>query len=221
MQILTTIYFVRHGESESNATRVFHGAASPLSANGEKQAEAVAKRFAHVPVDLVVTSSYPRALHTAQAITSVTGKPLVECPYIHERINPSSFHGLSYEDPKKRANDTEMYDHFAQGDRVYHFEDGESFNDLFERARQARTWLESRDERSLVVVTHGAFLRFLHAYFQFEDILTPQIVLRTYFGMRAFNTGVTVYDYVDGTDRRPDVGRWVLRTWMDVAHMAE
>jgi ribonuclease H / adenosylcobalamin/alpha-ribazole phosphatase len=65
----TTFYFVRHGESEGNAARIFTGQSdSPLTARGREQAEAVAEELAKVKFDRIVSSDLSRTRDTAEAI---------------------------------------------------------------------------------------------------------------------------------------------------------
>jgi probable phosphoglycerate mutase len=64
------IYLVRHGESEGNKKKVFQDPQSPLSSEGVAQAEAVAKRFKGVHVDLIFASPFTRAKMTAEAISN-------------------------------------------------------------------------------------------------------------------------------------------------------
>ena len=65
----TTFYFVRHGESEGNAARVFTGQRdSPLTALGRRQAETVAEELAKVKFDRIVSSDLSRTRDTADLI---------------------------------------------------------------------------------------------------------------------------------------------------------
>jgi broad specificity phosphatase PhoE len=72
-----TFYFIRHGESEGNARRVFTGQSdSPLTERGRRQAEAVARELASVRFDKVVSSDLSRARDTAEAIAREQGVPV-------------------------------------------------------------------------------------------------------------------------------------------------
>jgi broad specificity phosphatase PhoE len=59
-----TIYFVRHGESVNNVSKNYQGADVKLSDLGCKQAEIVAERLTHVPIDVILASSFTRAHDT-------------------------------------------------------------------------------------------------------------------------------------------------------------
>lgn len=60
------LYFVRHGEAESNANHFFAGQADvPLTARGIEQAKATAPLLASIPFDKVFCSDLQRAKSTA------------------------------------------------------------------------------------------------------------------------------------------------------------
>jgi len=65
----TTFYFVRHGESEANASHRFSGRMdSPLTENGRRQAEAVADLLEGTRFDRIIATPLARSLDTALAI---------------------------------------------------------------------------------------------------------------------------------------------------------
>ena len=66
---MTRIYLVRHAQSEGNFYRRAHGMYnSMLTPQGRIQLEALKKRFADIPVDVVYTSPLYRTRATAAAI---------------------------------------------------------------------------------------------------------------------------------------------------------
>src|SRR2546422_4936596 len=73
----TTFYFVRHGESEGNAARIFTGQSdSPLTGRGRRQAAAVADELAKVKFDRIVSSDLARSRDTAEVIAKRRGIPV-------------------------------------------------------------------------------------------------------------------------------------------------
>jgi len=66
----TTLYFVRHGETDYNRNSIVQGRGvdAPLNERGRRQAEALARRFAAVPLDAIYASPLRRALETAEAV---------------------------------------------------------------------------------------------------------------------------------------------------------
>ncbi len=81
----TTFYFVRHGQSEGNAARVFTGQTdSPLTARGRKQAAAVADELAKVRFDRIVSSDLSRTRDTAEVIARRHGLSVEVLPELRE-----------------------------------------------------------------------------------------------------------------------------------------
>ena len=75
---MTTIYLIRHAEAEGNLYRIAQGQAnskaSQTGASGEIQA--LARRFADIPIDAVYASDLYRTCATASAIYKPKGLPL-------------------------------------------------------------------------------------------------------------------------------------------------
>jgi len=79
------IYFVRHGESESNVNQKMGGmwafevdVDSPLTEVGREQARETAEKLKGKKIDVVVTSGLVRAKDTAEIINRYHGAPVVE-----------------------------------------------------------------------------------------------------------------------------------------------
>src|SRR5205814_9053791 len=73
----TTLYLVRHGESEANAAHVFAGRTdSPLMLKGREQSKVVAKAIRGVAFDRIITSPLSRTKDTAAEIAAGRGVPL-------------------------------------------------------------------------------------------------------------------------------------------------
>ena len=81
----TTFYFVRHGESEGNAARIFTGQTdSPLTARGRQQAAAVAEALAKVKFDRIISSDLSRTRDTAETIARQHGISVEVVPELRE-----------------------------------------------------------------------------------------------------------------------------------------
>lgn len=72
---MKTIYFVRHGECESNVKRLIAGSSddSPLTPKGYEQAQDAATELQGKQIDLIVSSPLIRALETARRISDLIG----------------------------------------------------------------------------------------------------------------------------------------------------
>jgi probable phosphoglycerate mutase len=86
--VLTTIGFIRHGETDWNIEKRAQGCIDiPLNHSGEKQAKAVAERCGNENWDIIYTSPLSRAFHTANAIAEQTGLTVIP----DERLREISF----------------------------------------------------------------------------------------------------------------------------------
>src|SRR2546430_15771723 len=93
----TTFYFVRHGESEGNAARVFTGQTdSPLTARGRQQAAAVADELAKVRFDRIISSDLSRTRDTAEVIAERHGLSGEVMPALRE-INVGDRTGKTFD----------------------------------------------------------------------------------------------------------------------------
>lgn len=171
-----SIIIVRHGETPLNVARTLQPADTPLSETGRRQAEAVGRRLAGMPIAAILTSDLPRALQTAQAIAAATGAPLTPTPLLHER---------NFGDLRGQPYDSLPYNPLAMAEAP---PGGESAADFEGRvARAFAQMVEMRNALSghLVVVTHGLVIRALLArHLQLEaDAAAP---------LRVGNTSVTI-----------------------------
>jgi probable phosphoglycerate mutase len=74
-----SFYFIRHGETDGNAKRIFQTANQPLNARGLAQAKAASEALATARLQRVVASTMDRAWVTAEVIAEPHGlEPLPE-----------------------------------------------------------------------------------------------------------------------------------------------
>lgn len=216
MQIEKTVYFVRHGQSADNVAPVFQSPDSPLNDVGRKQAESIAERVSKLSFETLIASPFQRAKETAEAIEKATGKKPEFSDLFVERVKPTSINGKSYEDEQANVAWREWEKSlYTAGMRV---EDGENFEDLLSRADKALDFLKSRAEKSLVVVTHGYFLRTVVARVLLGDTLSGESFRNFQRSAGHENTGLTVLRYNAGFEEPP---RWRLWIYNDHAHLAD
>jgi len=140
------IYLVRHGETASNAARVFQMPETPLSPRGLEQAERLAARLAGDGIALVLASGYARAAMTAERLARAAGAPVEIEPLLEER-NFGALRGRPYAELGVDA--------FA---RDYEPPGGESWPAFETRVDLAWERIRAAAARSrghLAVVTHG------------------------------------------------------------------
>jgi broad specificity phosphatase PhoE len=208
-----TVYLVRHGQSDDNALPVFQSLNSPLSLKGKLQAETIANRLKNHTIDVIISSPLPRAQQTAEYISKSVDKAVTYSDLFVERIKPSKLEGKPWKD--KVANDLwRNWERtlYASGIRV---EDGENYDDTILRVDNAIKYLTQLEEESIVIVSHGHFIRTLVARILLGEKLTGDIL--KHFQERTFmeNTGITILLYKDGFEEDFD---WRLLTLNDDTH---
>lgn len=210
------VYFVRHGQSADNVAPVFQSPDSPLSEKGQQQAESIAQRVSKLSFDALIASPFERAKQTAEAIAKATGKKAEYSELFVERIKPSYINGKPYTDEKANNlwREWEKSLH-TPGQRT---EDGENFDDLVARASEALTFLQNRTEKSLVVVTHGYFLRTIVARVLLGELLSGETFRNIQRTAAMENTGLTVLQYRESFEEKP---AWRLWIYNDHAHLAD
>jgi broad specificity phosphatase PhoE len=213
---MKTIYLVRHGESETNAGDRYLGRSAQLTALGHQQAEFLAQRCAKLPVEIIISSGYPRADQTADYIVRTVAKPFEQSALFAERRAPSALLGRSRSEPDSIAYEDAVWSKF--GDPAWRHSDAENFADLNVRARRALDYLAARPEQDMLVVGHGFFSKILAARVIFGEELTGAACLNVMQALRLENTGLSVLEY-DADHARG--WTWRIAVWNDHAHLAD
>lgn len=146
---MTTLYLVRHGESEGNVGRVLqgqtHGKLTPL---GCRQVIAAARQLADIRIDLFLSSDLRRAVQTCRLLISHLGcGNMLTTPLLRER-DWGDFTGRLIPDIES----------LQLPDNV------ETLPELKDRAREFLRMVRSRyDGQTIVVVSHGIMLKAIQA----------------------------------------------------------
>ena len=83
---MTTLYLVRHGETEDNVNQIMQGQTQGrLTANGIAQAEEVRDRLASEPFAAIIASDLKRSVDTATIIAAPHHLEVVQTPLLRER----------------------------------------------------------------------------------------------------------------------------------------
>jgi len=77
--------FLRHGETEGNARRVYQPSDIPLNATGQAQARLAAQYLREHPVERILASDMLRAWQTAEAAAEMVSAPVTPEPRLRER----------------------------------------------------------------------------------------------------------------------------------------
>ena len=151
---MTTLYLVRHGQSEWNLTGRLQGQAPgiALTALGRAQAESAACELAEVPAAALYSSDLMRARETAGHIAARLALPVT----IDARLREQGYGPLEGM-PTRRLLDEPPYDY---ADPDAHAPGGESIRDVHRRmAAVLADCLGRHTGRHVVLVGHGDSLR--------------------------------------------------------------
>lgn len=143
------IYFVRHAESQANATGIMAGREweTPLTKKGEQQAKEAGQFLKDKGIELMMVSPMERTRKTAAIIAEEIGlskSKLIENELIMEQ-GMGKYSGqpyAAYAEAKKMG--------------TLDLTQIESAKELFDRVAKAFDWLAARPESTILVVSHGA-----------------------------------------------------------------
>jgi phosphoserine phosphatase len=155
---LTTLYLVRHGETEWNASNKVQGNMdTELNDIGIKQAELVAVRLAKENIDAVYTSSIKRAKTTAEKIAE---HAKVEVKELHEfrEICLGPWEGLTMTEISEQY--TEHYRIYRESPSDFNLPGAETFLQVTDRFCNAiNNIIAENKDKKIVVVSHGAAIK--------------------------------------------------------------
>ncbi len=204
---MTTVLFVRHGESRANRQGVFAGHLDvELEENGVRQAECTAGYIAeNYTVDKVYASDLQRAYKTGACIAKRSGAPIVPEPKLRE-IRAGAWEGVSFE---------VLMDKYKEDFTVWRTDlgrarctGGESVEELSRRIFKAATEIaEENDGKTIVIATHATTIRSM------ECLLTKGDIARIQERPWPSNASVSEFTYENG--------KWKIIKMSYDAHLAE
>ena len=203
----TTLVLVRHGESNVTVNRVIGGyrSCSGLSELGRRQAERLRERLAttlELNADVLISSNFPRAIETAEAIAPAFGAPAIHIdPGFGEHDPGPEIDGMTFEQYVERFGTPDWTD-----PNVEVFPGGETIAAFHGRVGAAlASTLEVHRGKSIVVACHGGVVD-----------ATFRHLLRTAstgsFELHTLNTSLTEFATAPS-------GEWRLKRYNDAAHL--
>jgi len=215
------VYFVRHGESDSNANGIFRGEDALVTEVGKKQIALVAERVARVGVEAIIASPFLRTIETAQAVANLLNLPFETSELFIERRRPSTFKGKPYAEPHISKASKDIFEgYLADGHR---HSDEENFADLKKRMLDSLSFLAKHPKSRICVATHGVFARILLAVVTAGTDTSGVDLQRALKTFVMDNTGITYlrfrspapYSHLLGTV----LNEWQVISWNDSAHL--
>jgi len=149
---MTEILLVRHGETEWNAGEVFRGRVDiELNETGIKQAEKLAEYLGNRRLQTIFSSPLQRALKTAEIIARQHEIEAAIMPGLID-FNYGQWQGLSHREVKERYK--ELYGEWANHPERVKMPDGESLEDVRQRAMAVVTDIITGHNGTVVLVSH-------------------------------------------------------------------
>lgn len=159
----TTIYLVRHGETEYNKDDRIQGQGVDAELNewGEKQSQALARYFKDIEIDKIYSSSMQRAEQTAGIIADQKSMSVTSSAELVEM----SYGTMEGNDKQDVLADIEkLHKNWDDGMVTLAPDQGESPVEVYRRAnKEMMQLLEANKGRRLLFVLHGRLLRILLA----------------------------------------------------------
>ncbi len=167
---MTTIIFVRHGQSIGNLRKEFLGNCDlDLSELGYKQAECMAEYVAaHYSVNKIYSSDLLRAYHTAEAAAKKLHLPIIKEPKLRE----------IYAGDWERKTFAELENKYSKEYQIWLSDighakctNGESIRELKNRVLPCVEKIaEDNDGKTVLIVTHATVLRVLECVWRGAEL---------------------------------------------------
>jgi 2,3-bisphosphoglycerate-dependent phosphoglycerate mutase len=207
----TRLVLIRHGHAQAAADQVIggHKGCRGLSARGRAQAEALRDRWlaaGGVDADLLLTSTLPRAIETADIVGAAVRAPKREADGDVCEMLPGACDGMPWSEYQANG----WFDMAAEPDRPMS-EGGESLSVFHERVAAAmRRIVRDHTGETVVIVSHGGFI----VASSLELLGAPGYHQRKPFHLEPENTSITEWLREDD-----DRNYWVFERFNDVAHL--
>lgn len=156
------LYLIRHGQTQANVNGFFCGSSDiALTAEGERQAQHVARQLASTPLDAIIHTDMRRSRDTAGIIAY--GRELVmETQPLLQEMAFGEWEMRHHNELE--ASEAEGYQAWCQDWQKAEVPQGESFTAFTQRIRQALQQLHLRPQESrLAIVAHQGSLSLLLA----------------------------------------------------------
>lgn len=154
------IYVARHAETNYNLKDLCNGDPTVnvyLTPKGIEQGKLLAKSLENIPIDIIFTSQFPRTKETANLVNKYHDVPLVEDARLGDVV--TGFEGKSVEEYRAARRQ-------AKNQWTARFNDGESFEDIRTRVTSFMDDLKTREEKSVLIITHQIIARLIYAIYK-------------------------------------------------------
>jgi len=149
---MTEIILARHGETEWNVEEVFRGRIDiELNETGVRQAELLAQYLGGLNIDAVYSSPLRRALNTAEVIAHYHKLEVKIAPGLID-FDFGKWQGLHLQEVKRRYK--KLYAQWLENPHLVQMPDGESLDEVRERALTVVDEVVAKHKGTIVLVSH-------------------------------------------------------------------
>lgn len=204
------LFLVRHGQSTLNKAKIHQTPTTPLSPKGIKQAKLVAEKLKGMRFDAILCSKYLRAVQTSEIINKALRKRIKYMQMLNEHKMPTEIGGLAANSKFVMAIHGQKRKHMH--DPSWHYSDEENEFELRDRAIRFLNYARRMRKRSVLAITHGAFIDMIITVAIFGKETMPEDFFMIHQHFHAKNTGMTELEFTEA-------GIWRLRTFNDYSHL--
>lgn len=205
------LYFVRHGETNSNIQKVVVNFNDKLTTIGCEQSKKLAERISELSIDIILSSPHKRTQETAEIIAKVINKKIEFTPLLGEKKWPSKLEGKSLKDPEVE-NFFELSGNKNNTDPTWHYSDEENFVDIKKRAGLFLEYISGLEYENILVVSHEYFIKIIIVTMMHGDQLSYEIFKNFFSFTSLSNTSLTL------CEKNQDL--WRLITLNDQQHLS-
>lgn len=153
------ILFIRHGESQDDIEDRYGGWSDfDLTPKGKQQITNKWKDIKSLgeAFEIIITSPLKRAIQTGEILRMEFRVPMEKLEYVKERNTYGVLSGMKKEEAKKKYPDQ-----VKKLDNGEYIDGSERYEDLTQRVKKSLVLLEKSGKKSVIVVTHGNYLKCL------------------------------------------------------------
>lgn len=205
------LYIVRHGVTEGNINDIHQTDDTPLTKAGILQARQVANRLKGRGIEVIYTSPHVRTFTTSQIISKALGLPITIWDQLIEIRKPKEIRGKPIGSFEVAKIEKTLHKSFQSKSKK--ISDEENFFDVRKRAALVLNKLvKEHRQQTVLMVSHGTFIKTLVATMFFGKSLTPKMFLQIRRSLYVENTGITIAQH------NPKKG-FRLFSWNDTNHL--
>lgn len=172
--MVTTLYIVRHGQSEGNKKKFFQGTMDiDLSELGHTHIKRASEYFKNIKIDKIYSSNLKRAYKTSKAIldantTNPKQEDVIRLDDLNE-IYAGDIQGIEYEQIAIRYPETHKA--LFNNPSAFAPPNGESMSDLYHRISKCiKSLIAENEGKTILLTSHGCSIKTMLCYIYGYDL---------------------------------------------------